>query len=181
LYHRIYAEHKSVLQNQNVQATVHKDSDESKPSSIYGFGLGVDEKPPPVDVNTASLLESFNSGFAKYGDLWKKIIPLPEFTEISKYRKIKQVDRFYYPSTLWARILFNFAIAYRNNNIDQSELINAMIPFYHSRVLSYVNKTKGMETREAEEYLENITRIFESEKYYLIQRWTERAGEDRFF
>jgi glycosyltransferase involved in cell wall biosynthesis len=158
-----------------------KDTDESKPSSIYGFGLGVDEKPPPVDVNTNSLFESFNSGFTKHLDLWKKIIPLPEFTEISKYRKIKQIDRFYYPSTLWARILFNFAIAYRNNNVDQSELISALIPFYHSRVLSYINKTKGMETREAEEYLENITRIFESEKYYLIQRWNERGGENRFF
>jgi hypothetical protein len=142
----------------------------------------VDEKPPAVKVNTQALYESFNSGFSKYMDIWKRIIPLPEFTEISKYRKIKDVDRFYYPSNLWARILFDFAIAYRiNGELDRNELINALVPFYHSRVLSYVNKTKGMETREAEEYLENITRVFESEKYYLIQRWDERTVEKKFF
>ncbi len=158
-----------------------KDINESKPSSIYGFGLGVDEKPPAVDISTKSLYESFNSGFEKYLDIWKAIIPLPEFAEISKYRKIKEIGRFYYPSSLWARILFNFAIAYRNNEMDRNDLITALVPFYHSRVLSYVNKTDAMETREAEEYLENITRIFETEKYYLIQRWDEQDIEKRFF
>ncbi|MEJ2543592.1 MAG: hypothetical protein P8Y99_05945 [Calditrichaceae bacterium] len=54
--------------------------------------------------------------------------------------------------------------------------MEALIPFYHSRVLSYVNKTKDMETREAEEYLENINRVFEAEKYYLMQRWNEQAN-----
>ena len=32
--------------------------------------------------------------------------------------------------------------------------------------------------REAEEYLENINRVFESEKYYLIERWRQGAEQD---
>ena len=52
----------------------------------------------------------------------------------------------------------------------------ALVPFYHSRVLSYVNSTADAETREAEEYLENINRIFEAEKYYLLNRWDETAN-----
>lgn len=149
---------------------------ESRPSSIYGFGLGVDEKPPGIDVNTDALYKSFITGMDKYKDLYEQIVPLPEFTEISKYTKIKNKDQFYYSSSLWARILFNFGIAYRNNEIDQSTLLEALIPFYHSRVLSYVNKTKNLETRESEEYLENIVRVFESEKYYLIQKWNEKTN-----
>jgi len=82
-------------------------------------------------------------------------------------------DQFYYPSDLWARILFNFAIAYRNGEFSQEQIIEAMIPFYHSRILSFVNRTTNMETKEAEEYLENINRVFEGEKYYLIKRWDE--------
>lgn len=148
-----------------------KDTFESRPSSIYGFGLGIDEKPPPVDVNTAALFESFTSGFEKYGNIWKDIIPLPEFTEISKYAKVKKKEQFYYPSNLWARILFNFAIAYKNNQMNGSELLESLIPFYHSRVLSYVNKTIEQDIHNSEEYLENINRVFEAEKYYLIERW----------
>ncbi len=151
---------------------------ETRPSSIYGFGLGVDEKPPAIDVNTEKLFNSFREGYRKYEKLYNKVLPITETREMEKYLKIENKDNFYYQSNLWARILFNFAIAYHTNNMDREQLLEALIPFYHSRVLSYVNKTRNMETREAEEYLENINRIFEAEKYYLIQRWDE-FNQDR--
>ncbi|MFH1624920.1 MAG: glycosyltransferase [Pseudomonadota bacterium] len=153
-----------------------KDTAESLPSSIFGFGLGVDEKPPVVTVNKDALCNSFISGFDRYGKLWKKIIPQPELIEVTKTKKIHQ-EQFYYPSDLWARILFNFAIAYRNNEIPQEQIIEAMIPFYHSRILSFVNKTGHMETKECEEYFESIVRVFEGEKYYLIKRWDQDRGQ----
>ncbi|MBN2366985.1 MAG: glycosyl transferase [Calditrichaeota bacterium] len=158
-----------------------KATTESRPSSIYGFGLGVVEKPPAVHVNTGKLFRSFIKGFETYGDIWKKIIPMPEFMELQKIKNVSKVEQFYYPSNLWARILFSFAVAYKNNEIDREKIVEALIPFYHSRVLSYVNRTKNQETREAEEYLENINRIFESEKYFLIERWNERIIDTKLF
>jgi glycosyltransferase involved in cell wall biosynthesis len=148
-----------------------KDTFSSRPSNIYGFGLGIEEKPPVVEVNTDSLFESIMNGFKKYGKIWERIIPGPEFLQISKWQQIRDKKEFYYSSDLWARILFNFAIAYRMNEIGNEKLIESMIPFYHSRVLSFANKTEKANIKEAEEYLENITRIFEREKYYLVQRW----------
>ena len=149
-----------------------KDTSKSLPSSIFGFGLGVDEKPPTVRVGTDALYKSFVSGFGKYGELWSRIIPQPEFIEVSKSRKTSK-ERFYYPSDLWARILFSFAIAYRNNDIPQEQVIRALIPFYHSRILSFVNTTSEMGIKECEEYFESIVRVFENEKYYLIERWDQ--------
>ena len=149
-----------------------KDTTESWPSSIFGFGLGVDEKPPAINVDTDALHKSFVSGFEQYGELWEKIIPEPEFKEIRKTNDASK-DQFYYPSDLWARVLFNFAIAYRNNEMSVEDIIQAMVPFYHSRILSFVNKTHQMDTKECEEYFESINRIFESEKNYLIKRWDE--------
>ncbi|MFC1867569.1 glycosyltransferase [Thermodesulfobacteriota bacterium] len=149
-----------------------KDTMESWPSSIFGFGLGIEEKPPTVDVSTDALFDSFVSGFEKYGELWEKIIPQPELIEVGKTRKASK-EQFYYPSDLWARVLFNFAIAYRNNEIPKEQIIESMIPFYHSRILSFVNKTDHMGIKECEEYFEAINRVFENEKYYLIKRWDE--------
>jgi len=157
------------------------DTFESRPSSIYGFGLGVDEKPPAVAVNTQALFDSFKTGMEKHSDLCHKILPLPECTEMKKYRTIKNKDQFYYSSSLWARILFNYAIAYRNGEFDKEELMEALIPFYHSRVLSFVNRTQESETRESEEYLENVNRVFEKEKYYLIERWHETSNSRIMF
>jgi glycosyltransferase involved in cell wall biosynthesis len=149
-----------------------KDLSESRPSSIFGFGLGVDEKPPEVRVDTDALYMSYVQGFDRYGGIWEKIIPSGEFSEIQETFKMAKKD-FYYPSDLWARILFSFAIAYRNNEISRRDIIEAMKPFYHSRILSFVNKTGQMGIKECEEYFEHIVRIFEEEKGYLIQRWDE--------
>ncbi len=160
-----------------------KDTFESRPSNIYGFGLGIEEKPPVVNVNTDSLFESCMKGFDKYGKIWEKIIPGPEYMEICKLKNIKDKKQFYYTSDLWARVLFSFAIAYRMNEVNREKLIESMIPFYHSRVLSFANKTASASIKEAEEYLENITRVFEKEKYYLIQRWdssVKRLGHKLF-
>jgi glycosyltransferase involved in cell wall biosynthesis len=148
-----------------------KDTFESRPSNIYGFGLGIEEQPPVVKVNTDVLFNSFKSGFKTYGKIWEEIIPGPEFMQISKLKDIKDKKQFYYSSDLWARVLFSFAIAYRTKVVDGDKLIQSMIPFYHSRTLSFVNRTEKSSIKDAEEYLENITRVFEKEKYYLMQRW----------
>lgn len=149
-----------------------KDTSESRPSSIFGFGLGVDEKPIEVKVDTEALHKSFLSGFERYGDVWEKIIPQPELLEISKNKQLPK-EQHYYTTDLWARILFDFAIAYRNNEIPREQILESMIPFYHSRILSFVNKTGQMNTKECEEYFESINKVFENEKYYLIKRWDE--------
>ena len=100
------------------------------------------------------------------------------------WRDIDQrADAFVFDSSLWARIVFSFAVAYKNATEDErEELMEALIPFYHSRVLSFVNKTKNHSAREAEEYLENIQRIFEGEKFYLIERWDRaKSNNGRLF
>jgi glycosyltransferase involved in cell wall biosynthesis len=146
---------------------------QSRPTSIYGFGLGASPEAREVNVNTAKLLENFENGFDSYGELWSEILPLPIMREVERLKDFKRVGSFFYHSELWARILFSFAVAYKDRKDDRMEIMGALIPFYQSRVLSFVNKTKEMGTQAAEEYLEEINRVFETEKYYLIQRWNE--------
>jgi len=146
---------------------------QSLPTSIYGFGLGASPTAREVKVNTEKLLENFDGGFETYGDLWVEILPLPVMKEVEKLRDVKDRETFFYHSDLWARILFSFAVAYKDRQDDQMRIMEALIPFYQSRVLSFVNKTREMGTQGAEEYLEEINRVFETEKYYLIQRWNE--------
>jgi hypothetical protein len=74
-------------------------------------------------------------------------------------------------------------VAYKNRRKkDRDTLMESLIPFYHSRVLSFVNQTQSYDTNEAEAYLENLVRVFEGEKYYLIERWDqEKASNGRLF
>ncbi len=146
---------------------------QSSPTSIYGFGLGASPEAREIEVNTAKLLENFRAGFENNGGFWKEILPLPIMREVEKLRELQDEESFFYHSELWARILFNFAVAYKDRKDERMDIMEALIPFYQSRVLSFVNKTREMGTQAAEEYLEEINRVFETEKYYLIQRWNE--------
>jgi hypothetical protein len=146
---------------------------QSRPTSIYGFGLGASSEAREVHVNTAKLLENFDRGFESYGELWSEILPLPIMREVERLQDFKDEATFFYHSELWARIVFSFAVAYKDRKDHRMDIMEALIPFYQSRVLSFVNKTREMGTQAAEEYLEEINRVFETEKYYLIQRWNE--------
>ena len=96
--------------------------------------------------------------------------------EVQKLKKIN-CEKFYFPSDVWAHMLFDFAVAYRGPDCDRVELLNALMPFYFARTLSFVNKTRDMDSNEAEVYMENISRVFEEEKYYLVQRWDQSLKE----
>ncbi|MFQ5605315.1 MAG: glycosyltransferase [bacterium] len=156
-----------------------KDTFKSRPSIIYGFGLGQNIDPPEVKVNRTRLHNSFKSGLKKYHDLWQSVLSLQNWQVVERLQQMT-CDEFYFPSNVWARIVFDFAIAYRSQKVERSELLQALIPFYHSRTLSFVNKTASMNTRDAELYLENINRVFEGEKYYLLERWDQSLKENGF-
>ncbi|MBW1972528.1 MAG: glycosyltransferase [Deltaproteobacteria bacterium] len=154
-----------------------KELEESRPTSIFGFGLGVKENPPEVKVNVENLYKSFIEGEKKYGSFWQKVVAPINLEEILKIKemKIPEVD---VPADLWARILFDYIVAYRDEQKDRVELLNSLIPLYYIRTLSFVNHTTDMDTKAAEEYLEAECRIMEGEKYYLISKWNQTPRKD---
>jgi glycosyltransferase involved in cell wall biosynthesis len=149
-----------------------QDVNASRPGSIFGYGLGVDEKPPVPGVDTDNLYHTFKRGYENFGDVWQQVIAPNDFAEIKKLSSFSK-EEFYYPSRLWVRLLYDFAAVYRQGELPRQVLVESLIPFYYSRMLSFVNKTKTWATKECEDYLEKIFRVYESEKPYLIQRWNQ--------
>lgn len=150
-----------------------KEIKQSQPSAVYGFGLGAGDQVAEVNVNTRALFDSFRNGVSQHWDLWSRILSPETLHDVEALKSMDQVDQFHYDTKTWAHILFDFIVATRQAEIEEDELIAALVPFYHSRVLSFVNGTLEMGTREAEEYLAAITRTFEDEKSYLVERWSK--------
>jgi glycosyltransferase involved in cell wall biosynthesis len=147
-----------------------KDICKSRPSVIYGFGLGLKENFPEVKVDTESLYKSFIDGFNQYTDIWNKVLNPENIKAVKKLKKLNK-DNFYFESGLWARIVFDFAIAFSLEEIQRDRLLQALIPLYHSRTLSFVNTTSNMDTKETEAIEERLNRNFESQRNYLIKCW----------
>jgi len=147
-----------------------KDIFESSPSVIYGFGLGQKENFIEVIIHHETLHDSFIEGIDSYSDIWRRVLASENWKAVEKLKKLRS-DNFYCDSQLWARIVFDFAIAFNIQKIERDNLLQALIPLYHSRTLSFANTTSEMETRETEAIEEKLNRNFEAEKSYLIKHW----------
>ncbi len=144
----------------------------SRPTAIYGFGLGEVEMPPKVDVDAKKLFESFLAGFKDYEEVWKDALPDDVFKKLMEMKGMKE-RVFTFPTDLWARILFDMGVAFRDRIRDPDVLMESLIPLYYGRTFSFVKKTKRMSTQQAEEAIEEDCITFEMTKPYLIRRWQE--------
>jgi hypothetical protein len=125
-----------------------------------------------VEVNTRNLMEKFHKGFEEYGDQWKEILT----DEV--YKKLQEIGEmgegvFAFPTDLWARVLFDMAVAYRDAVVDRDLMMQSLIPLYFGRTLSFVKRTKRMSIKQAEEAIEADCAAFEIAKPYLLKRWNE--------
>jgi glycosyltransferase involved in cell wall biosynthesis len=143
----------------------------SRPTAVTGYEETNGERPPPVAVDQAELHRSFLRGFLDQGPVWKQVLPASVFNKLSEVEAL-DFDRFDFPTVLWARLLFEFALAWRRETIDRDTLLAALGPLYNGKVLSYVIKTDWMSTHQAEEFIEDECRLFEETKPYLTERWT---------
>ena len=144
----------------------------SKPTAIYGFGLGEVEMPPKVEVDSQKLFTKFHDGFDQYRDPLEKVLTRDVYKKLMEIRGMKE-RLFAFPSDLWARVLYDVAVALRDRGGESDLILDSLIPLYYGRTLSFVKKTRRMSTLQAEEAIEEVCMTFEKTKPYLIQRWAE--------
>ena len=142
----------------------------SRPTAIYGFGLGETEMPPKVDVNKDNLLQQFNNGFQTYNDTWRDALSDENYRKLGEIKNMKARE-FNFPTDLWARVLFDMAVAFRDNPRGRDDLMESLIPLYFGRTLSFVKRTARMSIKQAEEAIEEDCVTFEMAKPYLLKRW----------
>ncbi len=142
----------------------------SRPTAVFGFGLGDVEMPPPVDLDTTRLWEKFKSGISADWDLYSTVISKENMNKLQEVVDLP-VGGFEFPAGLWANIIYDFAISYRNGAIDRHELVKSLIPLHYGKTLSFVTETQAMNNQQVEEFIEDQCVQFEKAKSYLVEKW----------
>ena len=71
-------------------------------------------------------------------------------------------------------MLYDFARAYQDLPDRRGEVVEALIPLYQGRILSFVMETEAMNNQQVEEIIEDQCLQFEKTKPYLLERWREK-------
>ena len=100
------------------------------------------------------------------------------FERPNVYKKLSEVktlklERFEFPSNLWAETLSDFAVAYKRAEHDRDKIMDTLIPLYYGRTCSFVVALEPLNIQQAEEVIEDQCLVFESSKPGLLARWFE--------
>jgi len=138
-----------------------------------------DPVPVPQDTGTleiSRLVEMFQLGNRDLQEIWGLVLPPATLFELRKLSRVP-VEKFHMPDELWARIIYDFALAHRLHMITRDHLLKSMTPLYLAWVASYALELEKEKGSGIEQRLERLSAAYESCKSYLVSRW---RWPDRF-
>lgn len=125
-------------------------------------------------ADVVHMVEAFRLANANLQEIWSLVLPPQTLVMLKRFSAVEP-SAFRMPENLWARIVFDFLIAYRLRTINRGHLMGALIPLYLGWVASHINVTAS--GTAAERHIEAVASAFESDKPYLVARW---RWPDRF-
>jgi len=139
-------------------------------------------QPTPVELAPSSdaaaeiapMLSAFHLAYSNLYEIWSLVLPPNSLLGLKRLSAL-DAAAFRMPDSLWARIVYDFVLAYRLRTINRGHLLGAMIPLYLAWVASHINITaSGV---DPEGHIESVAAAFEADKTYLVSRW---RWPDRF-
>jgi hypothetical protein len=130
--------------------------------------------PEPAAADEApAMIDSFRLAFTNLREIWSLVLPPQTLLGLKRLATLPP-ESFLLPDALWARIVFDFLLAYRLRTINRGHLLGALTPLYLAWVASHLLQSAHA---DPERHIEAVATAFEAEKPYLDSRW---RWPDRF-
>jgi glucosylglycerate synthase len=150
-------------------------------ASFWQRARGTQSAPPVPQTatvsetpDTAPMLDAFRLAYTNLHEIWSLVLPPNSLLGLKKL-SVMHPENFRMPDNLWARIVYDFILAYRLRTINRGHLLGALTPLYLAWVASHLTL---IHTGTApEKHIQDLASAFETDKPYLVSRW---RWPDRF-
>jgi hypothetical protein len=132
-------------------------------------GEPVEGEPEPVSITIPALVERFREGLRSHGSLWARVLA-PEVREQVE-RAAEGGPARWLTDRWWARVVYDFAVAFHRDDLDPDAVVAALVPVYFGRVAAFAEETQALDSRQAERVVERQAEVFEQEKPRLVAAW----------
>ena len=122
-----------------------------------------------------SLVDNYRAAFENLREIWALVLP-PQSLLALKKMSVSSPESFHLSPALWARTVYDFALAFHLRTLNRGHLLGALTPLYLAWVASFLHSTE-VDANGGPEILESTANAFEQEKSYLVSRW---RWPDRF-
>jgi hypothetical protein len=146
----------------------------STPVPVHGERPITVQETGTLELNR--MVETFQLGVRDLQEIWNLVLPPATLLELRKLSRVAP-EKVSLPDELWARIVFDFALAHRLRTINRDHLLRSMTPLYLAWVVSYARELETAGPSAIEQRIERAALAYETAKPYLISRW---RWPDRF-
>jgi glucosylglycerate synthase len=78
------------------------------------------------------------------------------------------------PDYEWAKLVYDFMIAYNKHEIPHENLLDSLTPLYFIRIADLMNRTLGKTNQQSDLVINQQAEVFMKEKEYLVRKWKEQ-------
>lgn len=129
---------------------------------------------PIMAEDLLPMVDAFRLAYGNLHEIWSLVLP-PQSLLGLKRLSVMSAQSFAMPDSLFARIIYDFLLAYRLRTINRGHLLGALTPLYLAWVASHLLGT--IAGGDPERHIEATAAAFETDKAYLVSRW---RWPDRF-
>ena len=124
----------------------------------------------PMAVDVDRMVAAFRQGLRDLAPLWEDILAPETFGEVLAIEG-GAGTRLSFPDDLWARVVYDFALAHHYGVVHRDHLLRSLVPLYLGRTAAFVRATVDRDAAGTEATLEAVAVAFERQKPYLVARW----------
>lgn len=137
---------------------------------VRAFGESQQFTLDPLRINRKRLGEMFRSGVAELESVFQSILSPDTLSELQRISRLGE-DGFRYPSELWVKTVYEFAVAHHKAVINRDHIIQALAPLFRGRALTFLIENRNGSAEAVENNVENLCLEFERLKPYLVEMW----------
>jgi hypothetical protein len=153
--------------------------DSIQPVPAFGFRSATSTE--EIKVNSDRLRWRFVDGYVTHQDVWRQVLAPDNLAGVieSIHQASERPEGFRLPVELWARICYDYLLAYNAQVVDPDPLIDSLIPLYFARTATFVDEVRGDTAEAAEERIASYAEVFLQTKPYLVRRFHESGRARR--
>lgn len=138
--------------------------------AVPRYGNPLFPKEAPEQIDSKPMVESFVRGSRDLEEVWRLVLPPATMLELKRMARLDP-DLFRVPDHLWARIIYDFALAHRMRRLSRAHMLGSLTPLYLGWVASYTQEVANATGEEADRRIGQLAKAFEDQKPYFVSRW----------
>ena len=124
----------------------------------------------PSRLNRKRLYDMFTFGVKELDPVFLSILTSPTHDELKRLAGLPE-EKFTYSGELWARTVYEFAIAFHKAIIGRDHIVQALVPLFRGRAHTFLTQNRDSSAEQMESKIDLLCKEFEQEKPHLTELW----------